>query len=130
MKITKHFSLEEFACKDGTPYPTEWIDTLLTPLCEDLEIIREEFGGKAITITSGYRTLKYNQKIGGALDSQHPKGTASDFKVEGVPARKVSEKVVDLVKSGKLKRIKAVGSYESFTHVDIRNSGGLVYWKL
>ena len=56
MKISPHFTLKEFACTDGAPYPSNLIENRLTPLCEALEVIRAEWGDKALTITGGYRS--------------------------------------------------------------------------
>jgi uncharacterized protein YcbK (DUF882 family) len=126
MKITKHFSLKEFACKDGTPYPKKWINSRLKPLCEALEIIREELGGKPITITSGYRTPYYNYKVGGVKKSQHVQGRAADIKVKGVGARKVAQ-TVRLLMRDKMIPKGGVGDYSSFTHVDLR--GYNARWK-
>lgn len=80
--VTPHFSVEEFICHDGTPYPVDnvedgtgvptgwigaidssWLQTRLMPLCLTLEAIRAEAGGKSITIDSGYRDEAYDQKI-------------------------------------------------------------------
>lgn len=89
------------------------------PLIKDLEIIREEFGGKPITITSAYRTESYNKKVGGATNSQHKQGWATDIKVKGVPARRVARKILELIREGRIKQ-GGVGSYNSFTHYDHR----------
>jgi len=61
--ITPHFKLSEFACKDGTPYPVEWVDERLVPLCQIDEVIRDYLGGHSMTILCGYRTPGYNEKL-------------------------------------------------------------------
>ena len=45
-----------------------------------LQAIREHFG-KAVTITSGYRTAAHNKSVGGAKSSQHLLGRAADIQV-------------------------------------------------
>ncbi len=127
--MSKNFKTSEFNCHDGTDYPQEWIDKRLTILVGELEIIRASFNNKPIKILSGYRTLSHNLKIGGAKNSQHMEGRAVDIQIQDVPARKVAAKIIELAKNGTLKSIKGVGSYKTFTHVDIRLSGGLVVWK-
>jgi len=127
MQITSHFNLEEFACHDGTPYPKEWIESRLRPLCEQLELIRYLFGGKPISISSGYRTEIHNQKVGGAKNSQHVQGRAADIKIQDVPARQVAQKILAAIHNKKL-GIHGLGSYATFTHVDVRKAEKLAYW--
>lgn len=127
MQITSHFDLEEFHCRDGTPYPKEWIKSRLLSLCKQLEIIREHFGNKPMVISSGYRTNSYNRKINGARRSQHLLGKAADFKVKGLSPRKVALEIRELIRQNNLS-ITGLGSYKTFTHVDIRDSNRLVYW--
>lgn len=55
MQVTEHFNLAEFHCKDGTPYPSEWIEKRLKPLCEALEKIRDKTHAP-LQIVSAYRT--------------------------------------------------------------------------
>lgn len=127
--MSEHFKTEEFHCKSGAPYPKGWEQNRLAVLCAELEIIRKEFGDKAVTIISGYRTPAWNKRVGGSRYSQHMEGRAADITIAGVPARKVAAKVLEMVKSGRLNVIKGVGSYRKFTHVDIRPSARLVVWR-
>src|SRR3990167_5704421 len=53
---------------------------------ELLEPIRSGLG-KPITINSGFRGFTLNEKVGGALSSQHCLGEAADFNVEGYEDR-------------------------------------------
>jgi len=127
MQITPHFNLEEFHCKDGSLYPKKWIKQCLKPLCQQLEIIRKHFDNRPVTITSGYRTSSYNRKVGGVRRSQHLLGKAVDIKVKGIPARRVAKGIRELIQNGKL-AINGLGSYASFTHIDIRQTSRLIYW--
>jgi hypothetical protein len=117
---TPHFSLQEFACSDGTPVPPEFIPRTYK-LMQQLEVIREAFGGKKITISSGYRTVAYNAKVGGAINppSRHTVGEAADFKVAGVSAAKVQQMVEQLMDQGKILK-GGIGLGKTFTHYDIR----------
>lgn len=130
MKITPHFSLDEFSqpARHGftsAPYPSQWIDERLRPLCNILEMIREQLRGPLI-VTSGFRSEEYNRKIGGARNSQHVQGRAADFTVPGVHAAEVHRIVLDLHNRGLIK-LGGLGNYRTFTHVDVR-PGRLVRW--
>ena len=116
-KITKNFSLEEFKCKDGSDIPNNALLNI-TELARNLEVLRTAIN-KPITITSGYRSPKYNAKIGGVKDSQHLRGTAADIKVVGMTPKEVALVIEGLIESGKMKE-GGVGVYPTFTHYDIR----------
>lgn len=122
----KHFKIDEFGCKDGTSYPKEWIGSRLNQLRRQLNIIREYFGDRPITITSAYRTEEYNKKVGGVKNSMHVQGMAVDIKIKGVSPRKVADGIRNLIKQGKILQ-GGVGDYSSFTHYDIR--GKAARWK-
>jgi uncharacterized protein YcbK (DUF882 family) len=116
-KITKNFSLEEFKCKDGSDIPNSALLNIVE-LARNLEVLRTAIN-KPITITSGYRSPKYNAKIGGVKDSQHLRGTAADIKVVGMTPKEVALVIEGLIESGKMKQ-GGIGIYPTFTHYDIR----------
>lgn len=109
-----HFSPAEFACNHCGELPSGGMDLDLIDL---LEKIRSHFGDKPITINSGYRCPYKNAECGGASNSQHLYGTAADIVVDG---NKVKPSAVyaylDPFHEGGL------GSYDTFTHVDVRGS--------
>ena len=84
MKISKHFSESEFTkSSTATKYgidnsiPNDAKNNIQA-LCDNvLERIREEFG--RISISSGYRCLELNRKLGSSDNSQHVKGEAADI---------------------------------------------------
>ncbi len=75
LKLSEHFAVWEFRCKDGT-------DTILinTELIDILEKLFKYLDCKKIDIISGYRTSSYSPKVGGYSTDQHTKGNAADFK--------------------------------------------------
>jgi len=108
-KLSANFRVREFACTDGSD--PIFIDTDLVNI---LQKVRNHFG-KAVTITSAYRTPGKNKAVGGTTYSQHLYGTAADIKVKGVTPKKVAAYVEKLMpKSG------GIGIYKTFVHVDVR----------
>ncbi len=68
-RLSPHFVIEEFDCRDGTPVPMAAIAGL-TELClHMLEPLREKYG--AGSVHSGYRTVAHNAAVHGEEDSQH-----------------------------------------------------------
>jgi uncharacterized protein YcbK (DUF882 family) len=116
-KLTKNFSLEEFKCKDGSDFPNAVLINL-SNLAKNLQVLRDSLG-KSIFITSGYRSVKYNKRIGGVSNSQHLQGKASDLQVEGVSPKELGNLIEKLIKEGKMQQ-GGIGVYPTFTHYDIR----------
>ena len=83
-RLSPAFKVREFRCRDGSD--VVMIDQTLVVL---LQAIREHFG-KAVTITSGYRTAAHNAAVGGSKSSQHLLGRAADFWVEDTPVASVA----------------------------------------
>jgi len=130
LKVSSHFAADEFGLpplgrelRTGfvpVQYPSNWIDERLRLLCEALEVLRDELGGRAVHVLSGYRPEAYNRAIGGARRSQHVEGRAADVVVDGVEARAVHDTALRLAKAGRM-RVGGLGRYPTFTHVDVRN---------
>lgn len=108
--ISKNFRVREFRCQDGSD-----VVFIESDLVDILQKIRDHFG-KAVTITSAFRTASHNKKVGGATYSQHLYGTAADIKVSGVTASAVADFAEILMPS-----TGGVGRYSTFTHVDVRS---------
>jgi len=87
-KLSPHFTLGEFALGQPARRFTaqHQVDTA-AELAAFLERVRVAFGGKRITITSGYRPAAINRSVGGASGSEHlfdaPNVGAVDFYVDG-----------------------------------------------
>ena len=78
LKISEHFKVKEYACKDGSQIV--FVDEHLRLL---LEVLRRKIG-KPVIITSGYRTPTWNAKCNGAKYSYHMRGMAADIRVDGM----------------------------------------------
>lgn len=107
--ISKNFRVREFRCQDGSD-----VVFIESDLVDILQKIRDHFG-KAVTITSAFRTASHNKKVGGATYSQHLYGKAADIKVSGVAASVVADFAETLMPS-----TGGIGRYSTFTHVDVR----------
>ena len=117
MKLTTNFSLEEFKCKDGTDIPNDILPNI-EKLAKQLQVLRNAVG-KSIQINSGYRSPKYNAKIGGVKNSQHVKGKAADIVIKGVTPKEVALIIEGLIQKGEMMQ-GGIGIYPKFTHYDTR----------
>jgi len=102
-----NFQIREFACKDGS-------DEILIDgdLVRRLQDCRDKFG--VTTINSAYRTPAWNAKVGGATNSQHVKGKASDTVCKNTSPLEVAMYAEAMGMGG-------IGLYSSFTHIDTRD---------
>lgn len=71
--LSAHFDSSEFRSSDGVDAPS-----LECRLIAILEVIRFH-AGKPVRIVSGYRTLRVNDSVGGALNSRHLTAEAADI---------------------------------------------------
>ena len=103
MKLSRNFSLSELTKSqtalrmgiDNNPTPEDLYNLHL--LCDNiLQPVREHFG-RAVTISSGYRSEDLCVAIGSSRKSQHAKGQAADFEVMGVDNKEVAEWIRDVL---------------------------------
>jgi hypothetical protein len=145
----KYFKVEEFACKDSSPYPKRYVSLILEPFVElVLDPIREAYGAP-LEVTSGYRTDFWNHAVGGAHNSRHRirevmgkdghvlviGGDAADI----APLKQTNDRVKalrvlieEMVRDGKLPKLGGYGGYVRWAHVDARprKPDGRIYtWK-
>ena len=102
MNVTNNFIVQEFDCRDGTPYPADWINTRLLPLCKVLEKVREEIDSNPVHIISGYRTPYHNKRVGGARRSKHLSGIAADIMSKDVPPEDIFNVFNHLIMHGEV----------------------------
>ena len=110
-KLSTNFKVREFACSDGSD--PIFIDSELVTV---LQKIRTHFG-KAVTVTSAYRTPPHNKSCGGTSYSQHLYGKAADIKVSGVSPQTVAAYAEKLLPGNG-----GIGIYNTFTHIDVRTT--------
>lgn len=101
MNLTKDFSLEEMIRSEAATRhgfkeqftPNEEIKANLKLLCENiLQPLREKLGVK-VQVTSGYRSKRTNNAIGGSATSQHVFGQAADINVNGISTMELCRKI-------------------------------------
>ena len=90
MVDTAHFRRAEFICKCGCK--TEKMDQGIVNDCETLRVAARV----AVRVESGYRCVKHNKEVGGALLSPHLDGKGTDLSSE-LPVAElflIAEKVI------------------------------------
>ena len=108
VQLTDHFHLKEFECPCGAcKYTLVDLDHV-----DRLEKLRKIFN-RSITISSGFRCGEHNKEVGGAKNSQHLLGIATDISIPNATPWEVycaSTPIFD-----------GVGIYDDFVHVDSRS---------
>ena len=122
MKLSNNFSKKEFECKCGCEMPKEVLDNIIR-LADELQVIRD-YCCESITINSAYRCISHNRSIGSNNTSQHILGKAADIVIRNIKPQAVINMLEDMLEIEDLFPffIGGIGSYDSFTHVDIRPS--------
>lgn len=100
-------------CYNLNWYPDVSLWDAVYKLARHVQQIRTEFGG-AIMMTSVHRNDRYNSCIGGAVNSYHKKGNAGDMVPLNGNVSKLYAVTDRLTPNG------GAGSYNTFTHVDLR----------
>jgi len=111
--LSPHFREAEFCCNhcgslEGHEVPEE--------LLRVLELCRAHFSSAPITINSGYRCSIHNANVGSNEASQHRRATAADIAVKDVAPAKVYDYLITSYPGAY-----GIGSYPSFTHIDVRS---------
>ena len=97
--------------------PTQEVKDNLNKLIDNILDPLRELYGKPIIVNSGYRCTKLNKAIGGAKNSQHLVGQASDIRT--VQNTKESNKeLFELIKNSKLPFDQLINEYDyNWVHV-------------
>lgn len=123
-RLSEHFTVEEFDCKDGSKVMKRDYDGLEYLCRQFLEPLRAKHG--KVTIHSGYRTKSHNAKVGGASNSYHVysihdgNDQAADVScAKGGP--RDWHRTLSAIRAKKRNGKGGLGLYPSFVHVDIRD---------
>ena len=102
MQIGSNFTLDEFTRSatadrlgiDNTPNATQ-VANLKALVANVLQPLRDAVGAP-VRITSGFRSDALNKAVDGSNQSQHVRGEAADFKVDGMASSEVADLVQEL----------------------------------
>ena len=96
MKLSANFSLAEMvksqtATRKGirNEPSTEHVENLIHLAETVLQPVRDHFG-KAVVISSGYRSPELCEAIGSSAKSQHARGEAADFEIPGIDNKELA----------------------------------------
>jgi len=104
----RYFQIEEFDSRDVKGSGSNMDATFLSMIDEARAIANIPF-----KITSGYRTEKHNNKIGGVKDSSHLKGLAADVQCTDSRSRYIMLNALNKVGFCR------IGISDTFIHCDI-----------
>ena len=100
MKLTEHFTLEEFTHSNiasrlriDNRVPVELMANIQLT-ANKLELVRKVLGFP-IMITSGYRCPLLNARVGGVSTSAHTKGLAVDFHCAYGTPKEICQRLID-----------------------------------
>ena len=108
----KYFKYSEF---DSPDEPGSGLRCMKEELVLTLDNVREKYG-KPITINSGYRSVEWNERVGGVTNSQHRLGNAADIHI----ANQTDGDRLEELFIAEVGQDCGIGRYNTFIHVDIR----------
>ncbi len=118
MRLSQHFSLAELTITDhrefdNTPDPASLEN--LKRLAVFLEQVKTLLNGRAVMITSGYRSAPVNAAVGSKEKSQHRVGCAADFRIPGMTPDEIVRRIV----ASDLKYDQCIREFDAWTHISI-----------
>ena len=114
--MTPHFTLAELThtdhrSLDNTPNAAELAN--LKRLAEFLEIVKTTLGGKAVMISSAFRSKAVNDAVGSRDTSSHRLGLACDFRVPSMAPDAVVRALLHLPYD------QIIREFDAWTHISI-----------
>jgi putative chitinase len=121
MNLTLHFTLEELTFTDHREFdntPNEQELANLKRLALFLEEVKKLLGGKAIMVSSAFRSAEVNRAVGSTDKSQHRLGCACDFRVPNM----TPDEVVQAIINSDLPYDQCIREFDRWTHLSIPNT--------
>ena len=123
MRLSQNFTLQEYLNSDTANKfgiteqynPPAQIIENIRRINEVVERVRTEMN-RPLTITSGYRCLRVNRKVGGVANSLHLDGLAVDIRYYSIPD------ALKLVDAGIKAGFTRIGLGNGFIHFDLKPS--------
>jgi len=118
--VTPHFTLAELTVTDhrsldNTPDAAALAN--LQRLAAFLELVKDRLGGRAVMVTSAYRSKAVNDACGSRDTSQHRLGCAADIRVPGM----TPNDVVRAVMASGLAYDQIIREFDAWMHISIPN---------
>ena len=116
MNLSPHFTLAEMTVTDHRLLdnsPTQIEISNLQRLAQFLETVKTTLGGKAVMISSAYRSKAVNDAVGSRDTSSHRLGLACDFRVPGMAPDAVVRALL------KLPFDQIIREFDAWTHISI-----------
>lgn len=119
MNLSKNFTLGELtvsqeAARSGLKNTPNTAQTqALRLLCKNILQPLRDLTGKPLVVSSGFRSVTINRRIGGASSSQHCKGEAADFTIPGMSV----DEVVGLIRTIGLPVDQCIDEFGEWVHV-------------
>ena len=116
--LSLHFTLAELTITDHREFdntPDEKSFENLKRLASFLEEVKTLLNGRAVMITSGYRSAPVNAAVGSKEKSQHRVGCAADFRIPGVTPDEIVRRIV----ASDLKYDQVIREFDAWTHISI-----------
>ena len=88
------------------------LDSMIELIVYCLQPIRESIA-RPMIVTSGYRNSQINKLVGGTSNSQHIKGQAVDFIVNGMTPKQI----IDVIKNSGIEYDQLINEYNKWVHI-------------
>jgi zinc D-Ala-D-Ala carboxypeptidase len=118
MNLSLNFTLAELTITDHREFdntPDEKSLENLKRLAIFLEEVKTLLNGRAVMITSGYRSAPVNAAVGSKEKSQHRVGCAADFRIPGITPDEIVRRIV----TSDLKYDQVIREFDTWTHISI-----------
>lgn len=112
VQLQKNFTLNEFVHASDSVVPNEQIKYNIYRLSEVAQRARDIINTKRFRVTSGYRSVGFNTKVGGDRNSYHLNGLAMDFELLNIAG-------AEDYSGWSIEALQAVFNYAGFKNVGI-----------